>query len=273
MQKQLQHTDPIIMGILNITPDSFSNDGLFQQQEAAIQQAIQMQQDGASIIDIGGESRRPGADVEISFQEELDRVIPIIEQCHQVLSIPISIDTYKPEVMKEAINAGATMINDINALQSEGAMDIVAKANVSVCLMHKQGEPKSMQSNPHYNDVVEEVYAFLQNRIEAVLAAGIAKENIVIDPGFGFGKTVEHNLSLMKALHRFKALECPLLLGVSRKSTIGHLLDADVDQRLAGSLALTVMGIQAGASIIRTHDVKPTLDAMTITQAVQESKG
>lgn len=254
------------MGILNCTADSFSDGGLFLQPEQAIRHALQMVEDGADIIDIGGESTRPGA-VPISAQEELDRVIPIIEALVKEINIPISLDTSKATVMKAGILAGVSMINDVRALQEEDALESVVSSNIPICLTHMQGNPHNMQAAPFYTDVVREVSDFLRERIAACVQAGIERHRLLIDPGFGFGKTPVHNLTLIRSLQQFCAFELPIVLGVSRKSTIGHLLNRPVMERLPGSLALTVLAVLRGASIIRTHDVKATKDAVHMTVA------
>jgi len=258
---------PKVMGILNVTPDSFSDGGLFVSAEKALQQAQRMMQEGAAIIDVGGESTRPGA-AAVSVQEELDRVIPIIESIRRYCDVIISIDTSKPEVMREAVKAGVGMINDVRALREPGALEAASAAGVPVCLMHMLGEPRSMQTKPEYADVVQDVKLFLQNRIECCEAAGIASDALLIDPGFGFGKTVDHNLQLVKNLHEFTALAKPVLMGVSRKSSIGALLDRSENERLAGSIAMATLCCQFGASIIRAHDVAATVDAVKIYHAV-----
>ena len=267
----LQNLTPIIMGILNVTPDSFSDGGLFVNSDIAINYVKQMIADGADIIDIGGESTRPGAK-EVSIEEELQRVIPVIKAIRQFSDVAISIDTSKPEVMREAIKAGANMINDVNALQAENAIETAVELNVPVCLMHMQGKPRTMQSNPEYTDVVEEVIAFLKNRISVCHNAGISSENIIVDPGFGFGKTLEHNLTLFKHLEEFTKLDCAVLVGVSRKSMIGAILDnAPADERLYGSVALATLAAWKNANILRVHDVKATADALKLCQAVKEA--
>jgi len=267
----LQNLTPIIMGILNVTPDSFSDGGLFVKNDIAINYVKQMIADGADIIDIGGESTRPGAK-EVSSEEELQRVIPVIKAIRQFSDVAISIDTSKPEVMREAIKAGANMINDVNALQAENAIETAVELNVPVCLMHMQGKPRTMQSNPVYTDVVEEVIAFLKNRISVCHNAGISSENIIVDPGFGFGKTLEHNLTLFKHLEEFTKLDCAVLVGVSRKSMIGAILDnAPADERLYGSVALATLAAWKNANILRVHDVKATADALKLCQAVKEA--
>lgn len=254
------------MGILNATPDSFSDGGLHYRHDVAIDHARKMMEDGADIIDIGGESTRPGA-APVSVHEELDRVLPIIEGLH---GVPISIDTFKPEVMKAAITAGAQMVNDINALQDTDAMKIVANSQVAVCLMHKQGNPKTMQQQPDYRNVMDEVKHFLHSRIEAAEAAGIARERIVIDPGFGFGKTLRHNLALLRNLEEFKELCIPILAGLSRKSMLGEITGQDAQHRMPASIAAALIAAQRGASILRVHDVRATVDALKIWNAIKE---
>lgn len=258
---------PQVMGILNVTPDSFSDGGRYVDIDAALRQAESMQKEGASIIDIGGESTRPNATV-VSLQEELDRVLPVIERCREALDITLSIDTYKAEVMTAAVKAGAGLINDVRALQSPGALAAAAETSVPICLMHMQGSPQTMQSAPTYDNIIEEITDFFSARIQACQEAGIAKNRLILDPGFGFGKTVVHNLQIVSQLQHFQSLGCPLLLGVSRKSTIGAVLEREVDDRLAGSLALSSLAIERGARIIRAHDVKATMDAIKITWEV-----
>ncbi|WP_260294998.1 dihydropteroate synthase [Sedimenticola hydrogenitrophicus] len=261
---------PRVMGILNITPDSFSDGGDFISRDAALERARAMVAEGADILDIGGESTRPGARA-VSAQEELDRVIPVIQAIAAELAVPVSVDTNKAAVMREAVAAGAGMINDVMALQDEGALAAAAAVNVPVCLMHMQGLPRTMQQNPQYQDVVAEVMAFLQARVEACQAAGIRRSRLLLDPGFGFGKTLRHNLLLLRHLDRFNELQLPLLVGISRKSMIGAVLgDAPVDQRLSGGLACAVMAVERGAAIIRTHDVKATADALCMAHAVMK---
>lgn len=267
----LDITQPCIMGILNLTPDSFSDGGLFINKDKALRHVQKMIDDGAHIIDIGGESTRPGAS-EVSIEEECNRVIPLIKSIRKKYDIPISIDTSKTEVMQQAIEAGASMINDVNALQADGAVELAAKLNVPVCIMHMQGQPRTMQHTPEYKDVVQEVKEFLQQRIDVCLKAGIKKENIIIDPGFGFGKTLEHNLDLFKHIPEFEKLGIPLLIGVSRKSMIGTILNnAAADKRLHGSIALATLAAWMGANILRVHDVKETADALKCCQAVKNN--
>lgn len=261
--RKLDLSQPIVMGILNVTPDSFSDGGSFTQLDSAFVQAQKMLDDGAKIIDIGGESTRPGAQ-EVSVSEELSRVIPIIEKLSSQTDAIISIDTSKPEVMRAAVDAGADIINDVRALQLDGALTTAAELNVPVCIMHMQGQPKTMQQAPSYTSVVEDVYAFLQERIQICLDAGIKRENIILDPGFGFGKTLEQNYQLLAQIKQFHQLSLPILIGVSRKSMIGNLLGRDESQRLAGSLACATLAASQGAQILRVHDVQETADALAI---------
>ena len=259
------------MGVLNVTPDSFSDGGRFLQQEAALAQASRMAAAGAAIIDVGGESTRPGADP-VPLQQELDRVLPVIEALRAALDVIISIDTLKPEVMRAAVAAGAGLINDVQALRAPGALQVAAASGAAVCLMHMQGEPRTMQQNPHYDDVVTEVHAFLRQRAQACEAAGIGPRRILLDPGFGFGKTVAHNMALLAALPQLTDGPLPVLVGLSRKSMLKGLLGRDVDDRLAGSLALATIAALKGARVIRCHDVAETVDAVTIATAVRRSE-
>lgn len=261
---------PHVMGILNVTPDSFSDGGLFVAPGSLQLQVEAMLAAGVGIIDVGGESTRPGAQP-VALAEELKRVIPCIELIRSISDIPISIDTSKPAVMRAAVAAGADMINDVNALGAQGALQAVAELGVPVCLMHMQGQPETMQQRPEYTDVVAQVLDFFMARIDACLAAGIAKEQILLDPGFGFGKTLEHNFQLLKKLELFHSLGCPLLAGLSRKSMLGSVTDKAVDQRLAGSLAAAVIAAMQGAKILRVHDVAETVDALKIVQATQKA--
>jgi dihydropteroate synthase len=254
------------MGIVNVTPDSFSDGGRHLLRDAALAHAHQLISEGADILDIGGESTRPGA-LPVSVQEELDRVLPVIEGLRNV-AVPLSIDTFKTEVMSAAIQAGANMVNDINALQQPGALAAVAASNAAVCLMHKQGQPQTMQQAPQYQDVMHEVMVFLHQRIAAAEAAGIARNHIVADPGFGFGKSLEHNLALLRNLHDLTELNVPILAGLSRKSMLGTLTGRDVEQRLAASLASALLAVQRGANIVRVHDVRATCDVLKIWNAV-----
>ena len=261
--KILDLNQPVVMGILNVTPDSFSDGGQFHALDAAFTQAQKMVSDGVTIIDIGGESTRPGA-TEVSLEEELARVIPIIERIAAKLDVVISIDTSKAEVMRQAIAAGAHIINDVRALQEEGALQAAAELAVPVCLMHMQGQPSTMQDAPSYQDVTVEVFAFLQQRIAACVDAGIKRENIILDPGFGFGKTLEQNYQLLADTPVFHQFDLPILIGVSRKSMIGNLLQCDESHRLAGSLACATAAATAGAQILRVHDVKETADVLAV---------
>jgi len=257
------NAQPVVMGILNTTPDSFSDGGKFQHLDIALNQVEQMVSDGASIIDIGGESTRPGA-ADVSEQEELDRVIPLIEAVKRHLDVAISIDTSKAGVMKQAVASGADIINDVRGLQNEGCLQVAAEANVPICLMHMQGLPRTMQADPQYKDVVGDIIEFFEQRISACLAQGIKREQLIIDPGFGFGKTVEQNFQLLANLKAFKTLGLPILSGTSRKSMIGKLLNNEVEDRLIGSVTTAVIAAQQGANIIRVHDVKETVEALKV---------
>ena len=254
------------MGIVNVTPDSFSDGGHHFRCDAALAHAHQLIQEGADILDIGGESTRPGA-LPVSVQEELDRVIPVIEGLRGV-PVPLSVDSFKPEVMRAALAAGASMINDIDALQQTEALFAVAESDAAVCLMHKQGNPQTMQEQPEYLDVVAEVLQFLRARIETVEASGIARERIVVDPGFGFGKSLVHNLALLRSLDAFSQLGVPLLAGLSRKSMLGAITGQDVEHRDYASVTAALLAVQRGAHIVRVHDVRATVDALKIWHAV-----
>jgi dihydropteroate synthase len=269
---ELISTDqPIVMGILNTTPDSFSDGGRFEHIDVAVQHALQMQAEGAQIIDVGGESTRPGAEA-VSVGDELQRVIPLIESLRQRSNVIISIDTSKPEVMRAAVAAGANLVNDVTALRAPGALQACAELDVPVCLMHMQGEPRSMQSNPSYRNVVAEVSEFLLQRKQAAMAAGIGEERILLDPGFGFGKSLTHNLQLLKRLEQLQSLGSPLLVGLSRKSMFAAILDgAPVDQRLYASVAASVLCWDRGARLFRVHDVKATVDALRVCSAMQQA--
>lgn len=258
---------PAVMGILNITPDSFSDGGIFLSPDKAIAQALRMTEEGADIIDIGGESTRPGARP-VSAQEEIDRVLPVVESLHKQVSLPISIDTSKPEVMRAAVKAGAGFINDVRALREAGAMEAAAQLGVPVCLMHMQGEPRTMQDDPRYADIVGEVRDFLKQRLDACLNTGIPAQRLVVDPGFGFGKTLEHNIELLRGLRALQDLGVPVLVGLSRKSMIGKALGLPVEQRQHASVALALMAVQQGARIVRVHDVGPTVEALRMWSAV-----
>jgi dihydropteroate synthase len=255
------------MGILNITPDSFSDGGRFFSLPAALFHGASMVAGGAAILAIGGESTRPGSE-ELSVQQELDRVLPVVEALAARFSVPLSVDTTKPEVMRQAVAAGAGMINDIRALTAPGALAAVADLKVPVCLMHMQGTPRTMQQNPHYEDVVAEVRDFLLERARACEMAGIAHEAILVDPGFGFGKTLEHNCRLLDGLRVQTALGYPVLVGMSRKSMIGAMLGLEPSERLYGSLAAAVIAVREGARIVRVHDVRPTVEAIKVAYAV-----
>ncbi|NND43836.1 MAG: dihydropteroate synthase [Xanthomonadales bacterium] len=263
---------PRIMGILNVTPDSFSDGGDWLSPREAVLHAHHMATAGADIIDIGGESTRPGADP-VPVQQELDRVIPVIEALWAETRIPISIDTSKPEVMRAAAEAGAGMINDVFALRREGALEAAAALGLPVCLMHMQGEPRSMQSEPEYQDVTTEVREFLLQRATDCEAAGIARENILLDPGFGFGKRLEHNLELLRGLPELAAQGYPVLAGLSRKSMLGEITGRRVGNRAAGSVALALLAAQAGAAVLRVHDVAETRDVLKVLEAVFPAGG
>ena len=256
------------MGVLNLTPDSFSDGGRFPNASAAVEHAQRMLEEGAAIVDIGGESTRPGAQP-VSEQQELDRVMPVLERLRD-LAAPISVDTRRPGVMRAALSAGASMINDVDALCAEGALAAVAESDAAVCMVHKQGDPATMQVAPRYRNVVEEVRAFLAARIGAARGAGIAAARIAIDPGFGFGKNLEHNLALLRGLARFCDLGAAVAAGVSRKSMFGSIVGRPVGERLAASLAAALLAVQAGARIVRVHDVAETRDALAVWSAVQQ---
>lgn len=266
----LDLSTPQVMGILNITPDSFSDGGKYRLLEHALEQVESMIADGANIIDIGGESTRPGA-ADVSAEDELARVIPVLKAIKQRFDVLVSIDTSKASVMSAAIAAGADIINDVRALQNDGCLAAVANSNAPVCLMHMQGLPRSMQNSPSYIDVISDIMVFFQQRIDACLAAGIARERIILDPGFGFGKTLEQNFHLLANMSKFSQLGLPILAGLSRKSMIGNLLNRDVEQRLAGSVSAAIIAAQHGAHIIRVHDVQATVDALKVLQAVTDN--
>jgi len=276
----LDLTRPHVMGILNITPDSFSDGGLFisatennnqVRLDKVMEHAQYMTFHGAAILDVGGESTRPGA-AAVTVNDERARVLPVIESIKEKLpECLISVDTSKPQIMQDAINAGAHIINDVNALQGEGAVETVANSDLAVCLMHMQGEPRTMQNNPHYENVVEEVIAFLKVRIDVCVKAGISRDRIIIDPGFGFGKTLKHNLQLFKNLPRFKELGTALMVGVSRKSMIGAILGKEVTDRISGSIGFAALAAWLGADIIRAHDVPQSVDAVKVVHAVHST--
>ena len=259
---------PAVMGVLNVTPDSFSDGGRYLQLSDALRRATAMVEEGAALIDVGGESTRPGAPP-VSVQEELDRVLPVVERLARQLPVPISVDTSKPEIIREAARAGAGLINDVRALRLPGALEAAAASGLPVCLMHMRGEPATMQQEPVYADVVAEVHAFLAERIRVCESAGIPRERILVDPGFGFGKTLDHNLRLLRHLDRFTDLAAGVLVGVSRKSMIGALLNAPVGDRLSGGLAAAVIAFWQGASIIRAHDVRETVQALCVCAAAR----
>ena len=269
-QRALDLSQPHVMGILNVTPDSFSDGGRYNKLDDALARALQMQALGASIVDIGGESTRPGA-AHVSPQEELDRVAPLVERIAQECDMVISVDTSTPIVMQESARLGAGLINDVRSLRREGALEVAAATGLPVCLMHMCGEPQTMQNQPYYEDVATEGAVFLQERIQACAQVGIGAERIILDPGFGFAKNTQHNYELFKRLPELHQLKLPLLIGVSRKSMVGHVLDKPVDQRLSGSLALAVMAMERGAKILRVHDVAETMDVLKIFNAVQSA--
>jgi dihydropteroate synthase len=264
--RQLDLDSPRVMGVINVTPDSFSDGGHHAGVDAAYAQAQRMLEAGAAIIDIGGESTRPGA-APVPLDEELRRVLPVV---HAVSRLPVvvSVDTSKPEVMQAAIDAGAGMINDVRALAAPGALQVVARADVAVCLMHMQGEPASMQQRPAYDDVVTEVVAFLRQRVEDCRLGGIGADRVLVDPGFGFGKTIAHNLELLRRLAEVVAIGLPVLVGLSRKSMLARLTGRAPGERVAGSVALALLAVQAGARIVRVHDVPETVDALKVWTAV-----
>lgn len=266
LQKFLQENRPLIMGVINVTPDSFSDGGCFDTTEKATEQVKRLVEEGADILDIGGESTRPGSRA-IQADEELSRVMPVIEFA-LAMDVPVSVDTSKPQVMQTAINAGVMLVNDINALQAPGALEVVARSSVMTCLMHMQGQPQTMQLNPHYSEVVSEVMAFLEQRVSAAVAAGIARERIIVDPGFGFGKTLEHNLALLRHLDRFAVMEVPVMAGLSRKSMLGTITGNTVDKRVHASVASALLAVGQGAKIVRVHDVKATRDAFSVFAAI-----
>ncbi len=258
------------MGVLNVTPDSFSDGGQFLDLKSALARAQRMEEEGAALIDVGGESTRPGSHAP-SVEEEIRRVVPVIEALASRTKLPISVDTSKPEVIVAAVRAGASMVNDVRALREPGALAAVADASVAVCLMHMQGAPRSMQQDPRYTDVVAEVREFLSERVRACEEAGIARDRLVLDPGIGFGKRLEHNLALLAALPSLGALGLPLLVGASRKSMFATLLGRQVNERLAGSIAVAAAAALAGASILRAHDVAETVDALKVADTLRRS--
>jgi dihydropteroate synthase len=262
---------PVVMGVVNVTPDSFSDGGRFLDPSEAVRQARRLAADGAALIDVGGESTRPGAEP-VEAAEEIDRVVPVIEAITAALGVPVSVDTSKPEVMEAALEAGACMVNDVLALRAPGALEVVSASGAAVCLMHMQGIPRSMQADPRYGDVVQDVHHFLSERVAACEAAGMDRARLVIDPGFGFGKTLEHNLALLEGLEDLTRDGLPVLVGLSRKSMIGQITGRPVADRLAGSVALAALAAERGASIVRAHDVAGTLDAIRIAAAVRRRR-
>lgn len=265
---RLELDRPRIMAIVNVTPDSFSGDGLNRDLDAAVRRAQAAVDAGADLLDIGGESTRPGSEP-VSEQEELDRVIPLVERLAD-WAVPVSVDTFKPAVMRESLRAGASLINDINAFRAPGAIDAVRDSEAALCVMHMQGEPRGMQSDPRYDDVVAEVLEFLDDRVRALADEGVGRDRILLDPGFGFGKTLEHNLALFRALDRFVAQDYPVLVGVSRKSMIGAITGRAVAERVHGSVAAALIAVERGARIVRVHDVAATRDALKVWQAVTD---
>jgi dihydropteroate synthase len=259
---------PLIMGVVNVTPDSFSDGGLFQNSDRAIAHGRKLVEEGADILDIGGESTRPGA-TPLPLAEELGRVLPVLQGLSD-LQIPLSVDTYKPAVMRAALEAGASMINDINALQADGTLDAVRSSDCAVCLMHKKGDPQTMQERPHYDDVVGEVRQFLAWRVEACVGVGIGRDRIVVDPGFGFGKRSAHNLALLRNLDALAGLGLPVLAGLSRKSTLGKITNKPLADRTVASVTAALLAVQHGAAIVRVHDVAETRDALSILGAVDD---
>lgn len=271
----LDLSTPQVMGVLNVTPDSFSDGGRFVESAAAgvdLDRALQtvetMIADGATIIDVGGESTRPGADI-VGPQQEMDRVLPVVEAIRKRFNVVVSVDTSTPDLMISAAAAGAGMINDVRALQREGALEAARDSGLPICLMHMQGEPQTMQQNPYYEDVVTDVISYLEARVQSCCEAGIERGRLLLDPGFGFGKTLQHNLELLDRLDEFKALKLPLLVGMSRKSMVGLVLDKPINERLYGSLAVAVMAVDRGAHIVRCHDVAATADVLKMAAAVK----
>lgn len=261
---------PLVMGIVNVTPDSFSDGGRFASVEGALRHAHQLIEDGADILDIGGESTRPGA-VAVPIPEELDRILPVVERLAES-EIPLSIDTYKPEVMSAALAAGVSMVNDVKALREPGALQVLRDSDAAVCIMHMKGDPQTMQIDPRYGDVVSEVCDFLRERTDACEAVGIARERLVVDPGFGFGKTKAHNVELLRHLGRLTALGLPVLAGLSRKSVLGTIAARDVGERIHSSVAAALIAVWRGAAIVRVHDVRATRDALAVYEAIELAK-
>ena len=264
---QLSLARPLVMGVVNVTPDSFSDGGKYLDTRQAVAHARSLISEGADILDVGGESTRPGAQP-VTLEDERRRVLPVIEALAGC-GVPVSVDTQKPVVMREAVAAGAAMINDINAFSAAGALEAVVGSQVAVCFMHKQGDPQTMQRNPGYGDVLEEVLAYLQSRVAAAQRAGIARDRLVIDPGFGFGKSQQHNLALLRELKRFAALGLPVLAGLSRKSMLGTITGREVGGRVFASVAAALIAVQNGAAIVRVHDVAATRDALAVWDAIR----
>ncbi|MBY6186304.1 dihydropteroate synthase [Marinobacter hydrocarbonoclasticus] len=264
---------PQIMGIVNVTPDSFSDGGHHHQRDAAVEHGLQLVAEGATILDIGGESTRPGA-ADVALEEELARTIPVIQALRAQLDdeILISIDTSKPEVMRQAVRAGADIINDVRALREPGALEAAAETEALICLMHMQGQPRTMQAAPHYQDLFGEIAAFLNERIAACESVGIGRQRLILDPGFGFGKTLEHNYRLLADLAPLQKMDLPLLIGLSRKRMIGDLLERPVADRAVGSVVASLLAVQQGAQIVRVHDVAPMRDALMVWQATQQHR-
>jgi dihydropteroate synthase len=268
----LDLADPVVMGVLNVTPDSFSDGGRYADAGAAVARGLELAAEGAAIVDVGGESTRPGAEP-ISVEEELRRVVPVLRGLARQTRVLLSVDTSRPEVMQQAVDAGASLINDVRALQNPAALQAAAASGAGVCLMHMQGEPRTMQQQPEYADVVKEVKAMLAARVQACLAAGIARERLCLDPGIGFGKRLAHNLELLRRLPELAEAGLPLLLGLSRKSLLRELTGRAVGERLAGSVALAAVAVLRGAHIVRAHDVAATLDAVRVAAALRPADG
>lgn len=265
--RRLDVSRPAVMGVLNVTPDSFSDGGRFFSPGEAVDQALRMHEEGAAVIDIGGESTRPGAE-DVPWEHEAERVVPVIEAIRDRVDAVISIDTSKPRVMREAVSAGADMINDVYALRAEGSVETAAGLGTAVCLMHMQGTPRTMQRDPTYDDVVSEVRGFLAARVGACVEAGMSRDRLIVDPGFGFGKTQEHNLQLLRGLRALCGLDAPVLAGLSRKSFVGRITGRGMDERVCGSVAFALAAVAEGASMVRVHDVGSTVDALKVWRAV-----
>ena len=272
LRHRLDLSETVVMGVLNVTPDSFSDGGRYTAHRAAIDRAAEMLAEGAAIIDVGGESTRPGA-APVAEAQELERVVPVIEALAARFDCVISVDTMKPAVMRAAVGAGAEIVNDVFALRAPGAIQAVHDSGAAAVLMHMQGEPRTMQQQPRYTDVVAEVADFLEQRLDACARAGIPRQRLLIDPGFGFGKTLDHNLRLFAGLRRFAGLGAPLLIGVSRKSMLGQLLNRPVEQRIDAGVAAAALAAAEGAAIVRTHDVRPTVDALRFAAALRQLRG